>query len=115
MIIIECKDAVAEQMMANELMKHKGVKIKVFKESISQTVEVHYSAKAMGQLGDIYTIDASKNVTKLAEALGVKDGWKKPVKVGGLYASLNSDDRLAFFSNERDYHPDEDRHEGAPY
>jgi len=108
MIIIECKDKVSEQLLANDLMKHKGVKVKVVKESISQSVEIYYSPKAMGQLGEIYTIDASKNVTKLAQALGIKDGWKEPVKVGGLFASLNSGDRLAFFSNEKDYHPDEE-------
>jgi hypothetical protein len=108
MITIKCKNKVAEQMLMNELMKHRDVEVSVLNEAKTDKVEVYYSAKVMGQLGDIYTIDASGNVSKLAEALGIKDGWKAPVKIGGLWASLNSGDRLAFFSNKNDFHPDEE-------
>ena len=112
MITIKCKNKVAEQMLMNELMKHRDVEVSVLNEAKTDKVEVYYSPKTMGQrsdiYGDIYTIDASSNVSKLAEALGIEDGWKAPVKIGGLWASLNSGDRLAFFSNKNDFHPDEE-------
>jgi len=98
-------DLLKELLALNATPKEEPQEVVV--EGKTDKAEIYYSAKAMGQLGDIYTIDATANVTKLAEALGIKDGWKTPVKIGNLYASLNSGDRLAFFTNKNDYDPDE--------
>ena len=73
----------------------------------SEQIEVHFSPKSPGALDDIFVLDGTANISKLADALGIPDGWELTA-VGPIWAAFNSGDRLVFFKNKNDYHPDED-------
>ena len=79
---------------------------KVNKLNEGSNPEVHYSPKGMGAMGSVVNIDATNEIAKLAEMLGIPDGWQ-PVKIGKVYAAFSAGDRLSFFEDERDFETDE--------
>ena len=102
----ELKDKAAE--LAKSYVKEDQ---QVNEDDHNEKVEIHYSPKSPGVLDDVFVLDGSRIVGKLAEALGVPDGWKV-TKVGPAYAAFNSGDRLTFFKNQRDFQPDDVEDEG---
>lgn len=76
-------------------------------KSSSGKAEVHFADKIMGQFGTTIIIDGIKEIGELAELLGIPKGWKL-TKVGKVYAAFNEGDRLTFFTDKRDFEPDEE-------
>jgi hypothetical protein len=71
-------------------------------------IEVHVSKKGQaGVLGDVIVIDAFEGMDELAAILGIPDGWKM-TKVKNGFAAYNKGDRMSFFTNDRDFEPDEE-------
>ena len=72
--------------------------------------DAHFSSPGVGNFGAILTIDDTKDniAEKLAKLLGVDDGWDLTELTQGLFAAYSNGDRLTFFTNSRDFEPDED-------